>query len=142
MNNSEQYIFFELCNGTIIGFSQANVDKFYNCLGLYIRNDAGKLEEINSDSESDYFLKSDIEGGVVLELDGSPVKLEDFGEVNIVYKVQVGGHIDWFEGCLLNDVITDLKQEENKLWVNAKGEAYIDISTPLNYSIVLKKNQK
>ena len=98
MNNTEQYIFFELCSGAIVGFNQANVDKLYNCFGFYIRNDDGELGEINSDSYSDYFLKSDIEGGVVLDADGSPVKLEDFGEGNIAYKAQVGGHIDWFEG--------------------------------------------
>lgn len=137
MNSDDKYVFFKLSDGAIVGFNQANVDKLYNCFGLYIGNDDGELEEI--DSESDYFLESDIEDGVVLEHDGSPVKLEDFSERDIGYKAQVGGHTDWFEYGLLNDVMTDLKQEENDLWVNAKGETYIDISTPLNYAIILKK---
>ena len=97
MNNSEKYIFFELYSGAIVGFNQANVDKLYNCFGWYIRNDNGELEEINPDSEDDYFFESDIENGLVLEQDGSPVKLEDFRERDIVYKAQVGRHIEWFE---------------------------------------------
>ncbi|MFD3156707.1 hypothetical protein ACFIJ5_07575 [Haloimpatiens sp. FM7330] len=135
-------IFFEQYDGRIIGFDSVNVDKLYNCFGLYRKNEEGELERIEDGCDSDYYTEDEIIDGQVLNEDGTKTELNRFEKQHIIYRATAGSNVFLFEYGQVSDVRTDLKKECENVWIDNNGQSYIDISKSLNYTIILKKENE